>query len=91
VDGRTDRYDRDNSRLSKFCLSPKMTWTCRINVRNYNGVVFAGKPDDTRNVSPKLQREDNIKKYLREIDCSLFSEFSNSEKSPVTSVFCALQ
>jgi len=56
-----------------------MTRTCRINIRNYNGVVFAGKPDDTRYVRPKREREDNIKKYLREIDCSLFSEFSDSE------------
>jgi hypothetical protein len=50
----------------------------RNNIRNYNGVVFAGKPDDTRKVRSKREREDNIKKYLREIDCSLFLEFNVS-------------
>jgi len=37
---------------------------------------LAGKPDDTRKVRSKRKREDNIKTYLRETDCILFSEFS---------------
>jgi hypothetical protein len=78
MDGRIDKHDKGNSRLSQFRLSPKMTWTCRNNIRIYNGVVFAGKPDDTRKVRFEREREGNIKKYLREIDCILFSKFSCS-------------
>jgi hypothetical protein len=31
-----------------FGKAPKITWTSRINLRNYNGISFVGKPDDTR-------------------------------------------
>jgi hypothetical protein len=54
----------------------EITWTNRINLRNYNGMAFVGKRDDTREVRrSKREREDNIKKYLREIVCRLGSEF----------------
>lgn len=56
-----------------------MTWTCRINIRNYNGVVFAGKPMIQEMLDLSVKERIILKKYLREIDCSLFSEFSVSE------------